>query len=277
MKILHPTDFSKTAEKARVLALDLHAKLPGGFHVVHVQEDYSTSNQPFVSMTIDGLSGELRQRFEEARQEEVKQLRERLAFLTPEGGSSELIWGKPIRELLAILPSHDLVVMGAHGANLLDSYFVGGVAGRLVRRSPTPILTVRESCQQTVVKRVLVATDFGEASKNAWEWCQQLRDAGIKLVAAHVIDSQRLQDDIGYQQVVTEALGFFAKDQAERQVLREGNPVDVLPKLAEELEADAIVIGVRQHSGALGLLLGSRADGLIRASSVPVLSVPHVT
>jgi nucleotide-binding universal stress UspA family protein len=57
-------------------------------------------------------------------------------------------------------------------------------------------------------------------------------------------------------------------------VVRAGNPVTVLPELAVEVGADLIAIGIRQHRAAAGLLLGSRADALIRSSKVPVLSVP---
>jgi len=56
--------------------------------------------------------------------------------------------------------------------------------------------------------------------------------------------------------------------------VREGEPVSVLPKLAQELGADLLVIGIRHHRAAIGLLLGNRADALLRSSVVPVLSVP---
>jgi nucleotide-binding universal stress UspA family protein len=63
-------------------------------------------------------------------------------------------------------------------------------------------------------------------------------------------------------------------DRAERHLLRQGNPIQVLPKLAEEVGADVIAIGVKRRAGALGLVLGSRADALLRSSPIPILSVP---
>ena len=99
--------------------------------------------------------------------------------------TSELVWGNVLPELLRLANEHDLVVMGAHGANPFDEAFLGGVAGRLVRRTTTPVLTVREGCDRTHVARLLVATDFAEASLAAWTYATHLaqvakREAGAR-------------------------------------------------------------------------------------------------
>lgn len=274
MNILYPTDFSVTAQKAHTLALDIGERLHAPLHVVYVQKRFETDVPPYLSQTIDGLSSELRAQLQRARAEEERHLNERLASLTPEGGSYELLWGEPLRELLALLPRYDLVVMGAHGAGRLDAAFVGGVAGRLVRRSPVPVLSVREEATTKELNRILVATDFGDASKHAWRWCGRFAKKGVKLVAAHIIDDRHLQDNPDYVRVASEALEQFSGNEDERQVLREGNPVRELPLLAEEVGADAIAVGMRRHSGSAGLLQGSRADALLRSSPVPILSVP---
>ena len=44
--------------------------------------------------------------------------------------------------------------------------------------------------------------------------------------------------------------------------------------LPDLIGADLIVIGLKRQRGAVGLLLGSRVDALIRSSAVPVLGVP---
>lgn len=274
MRILHPTDFSKVADKALELARDLSERLGARLDVVHVQQRFENQQQR-AYLGLDTLSPAITARLEESRAEEVRNLRSRLAALTPEGGQGDLLWGDPVRELLAILPNYDLVVMGAHGAGRLDHFFLGGVAGRLVRRSPKPVVTVREECQDTSVRRLLLATDFGEASRFALEQCQPYREAGIELVLAHVIEDWRLRDDSAHVRQVDEALSEMAAGRAKRQVVREGDPVTVLPALAQEVGADVIVIGARRHPAMVGLVMGSRADALVRSSPVPVMSVPY--
>jgi nucleotide-binding universal stress UspA family protein len=273
MTILHPTDFSKTAEKALALARDLGQRLGAKLHLVHVQERYEdTLSRPYLAA--ETLNPVLLERMEENRREEVRRILERLAALTPEGGTFELLWGRPVSELLRVAADYDLIVMGAHGANRLDNYFLGGVAGRLARRSPVPVLTVRDECETEQVRRILLATDFGEASKHALALCRRYQAAGLGLALAHVIDNVRLQDDAGYRRVVEEAMAQFGEGVDAERYIREGEPVEELPKLAAEVGADVIALGLRQHPAMLGLLLGSRADALLRSSPVPILGVP---
>lgn len=272
MKILHPTDFSAAAEKARLLALDISERLGASLHVAHVQETFdAVSSNPLVRSYLSTVSPEVLQNLREEDTLEVQRLHDRLKQLTPIGGSYELIWGEVVPELLKILPDYDLVVMGAHGANRFDEVFMGGVAGRLVRRTPVPILSVREEATARHLERILVATDFGLASARALGFCKQLSASGVELAVCHVSDRR---DSESTQEMVAK-LGSFAAGIDARHILCEGNPVRVLPKVAWEIGANAIAIGVRQHPQAVGLLLGSRADALLRSSPVPILSVPN--
>jgi len=250
-------------------------RLDAKLHVVHVQQKFEEGfSRGFLQPQLDSINPELLRQLEENREAEVTRIRERLTNLTPPDQSYELRWGSPIRELLDIAPAYDLIVMGAHGAGRFDTYFLGGLTGRLVRRSPVPVLTVRRESGSEHLQRILVATDLGEASRHAWRFCLQLAAAGVRLVPAHVIDDPRVQDDPNYIRQVSEALLELAQDSAERHIVREGNPVSVLPEMAEEVAADAIAIGIHHHSDALGLLFGSRADALLRSSPIPILSIP---
>lgn len=271
MRILHPTDFSSTAESAHGLARDLARRASARLHLVHVQERFTESKlRPYVSAQSEQINVEIQRRIEQDRANETQMLRERLANLAGEDGTSELVWGDTLRELLRLAGEHDLVVMGAHGTNPFDEAFLGGVAGRLVRRTPTPVLTVRESSTRRHVRRLLVATDFKEAALAAWTYAGKLAQAAhLSLVLTHVDEEHR-----GDARVVSDRLLALSGDRAERCVVRQGNPVDVLPTLAEEVGADAIVVGMKRHRAIAGLLMGSRGDALLRSSPVPILSVP---
>ncbi len=273
MRILHPTDFSQPAQMALALARDLRRRTNGTLHVVHVQQRFETDSAR-LRPQLDSLNLELNRRVEEGRGQEVERLRGMLSHLASPDASSELVWGNPVVELLAMQDRFDLVVMGAHGANRFDNVFLGGVAGRFVRRSYLPVITVREEADVGRVRRVLVATDFGAASWGAWRFVRDLVGEGAELILAHVVDDERVRDDAAHIQSVTDKLSELSGGEASRIVVRAGNPVTVLPELAAEVGADLLAIGIRQHRAAAGLLLGSRADALIRSSKVPVLSVP---
>ena len=199
----------------------------------------------------------------------------RCTHIASPDATTELRWGEPIRELLDMQDDYDLVVMGAHGSNRFDNYFLGGVAGRFVRRSRVPVITVREEFEVQPLDRVLVATDFSEASKAAVALADKFGAVGIKRVLCHVIDDPRFKEDPGYINTVTDSLGLIDDGGYERHVIRYGDPAEVLPAVAQEVGAELVVIGLKRQRGAVGLLLGSRVDALIRSSHVPVLSVPE--
>ncbi len=274
MRILHPTDFSRTAEKALIVARDLADRLGGSLHVVHVQTRFEeTLGAVRLRPHLDNVNPELERRLEEARREEVQRLNDMLRSLASPNGTYELRWGDPLPELLAMQDDFDLVVMGAHGSDRLDSFFLGGVAGRFVRRTRVPVITVREESTTTSVRRALVATDFSLAADGAVAAARQLGEHGVRLVLCHVVDDPRFRDDPAYINTVTDSLNLLGEG-FERHVIRYGDPAKELPAAAGEVGADLIVIGLKQQRGAIGLLLGSRVDALIRSSAVPVLAVP---
>ena len=271
MRILHATDFSHTAELARTLAVDVARRTAGSLHVVHVQERYqSGQSRNYLPAQADAINPELQRRLDEERQAETTRLRHQLNHLTEGNATTELVWGGPLRELLRLSLEVDLVVMGAHWQTKFDVVFLGGVAGRLVRRTTTPVLTVRDSCKVKQVARLLVATDFQEAALAAWTFATQFGErAGVKLVLAHVEESRTADDKTAQGRLEALSAG-----RAERLLLRNGNPIELLPKMAEETGCDAIVVGMRRHSALAGLIMGARGDALVRSSAIPILSVP---
>lgn len=273
MRILHPTDFSQPAQSALALARELQRRTDGSLHVVHVQQRFESDGVRLRSQ-LDSLNPELSRRADDSRHEEVERLRGMLSHLASPDATSELLWGNPVEELLAMQDAFDLVVMGAHGANRFDTFFLGGVAGRFVRRARVPVITVRQEATVGPTQRVLVATDFGDASKAAWDFACTLAASGSELVLAHVIDDERVKDDAEHMHAVTTQLSELSGGRAARLVVRSGNPVTVLGQVAQEVGAGLLAIGLKHHRSTAGLFFGSRADALIRSSNVPVLSVP---
>ena len=272
MRILHPTDFSQPAQKALTLARDIRERSGGTLHVVHAQRR-ADIDRPSTRPQLDTFNPEMLNQLAEQRSSEVDRLLGMLSHMSSPDGTYELLWGNPVEELLAIQNRYDLVVMGAHGANRFDRHFLGGVAGRFVRRADVPTISVREESNVTRVRRIMVATDFGDASLGAWEFAKKFVDMSAELILAHVVENDRAASENAANDVA-DRLSAVSGGVAKRMVVRDGEPVIVLPQLAQELGADLVAIGLRHHRAAIGLLLGNRADALLRSSAVPILTVP---
>lgn len=64
------------------------------------------------------------------------------------------------------------------------------------------------------------------------------------------------------------------KDYKAWTFVEEGNPYEMILKVAAEWEADLIVIGTHARTGFSHLLMGSVAEHVVRHSKIPVMIVP---
>jgi len=142
------------------------------------------------------------------------------------------------------------------------------------------------------LSRVLVATDFSEASENAlYRAVVMARHYGAKLYLAHVVPSLDFTLDgegatapeeaawrdlrsLENKLVETGALAGILHE----GVVRQGEDVwEQLQRIVDRQSVDLIVVGTHGRTGLRKIVLGSVAESIFRHASCPVLTVgPHV-
>lgn len=137
---------------------------------------------------------------------------------------------------------------------------------------------------------VLIATDGSTSARRAVEVALDLAERFDATVhALYVVDSgevtaspDEVRDDFeralataGGRALtfVRETAGESADDGDVVTVVRDGDPVAEICRYADERHADVVVTGTRGRHGEYGFLLGSVAEGVVRRSEVPVLTV----
>jgi nucleotide-binding universal stress UspA family protein len=93
------------------------------------------------------------------RDEIEKESRQRLDTLLPDAerkalrAETALLAGNPFLEIIRYAKAHnvDLIVMGTHGRGPIAHMLLGSVAEKVVRKSPCPVLTVREAQHEFVM------------------------------------------------------------------------------------------------------------------------------
>lgn len=138
------------------------------------------------------------------------------------------------------------------------------------------------------IKKILIAIDGGPTSEkvtsNGYELGQQ-QNAEFALLS--VVDTSALITDGGLtpgeladiikndlkksQQILVEKI---FKDHKVWTFVEKGTPFETILKVAEEWEADLIVLGTHGRTGLSHLLIGSVAEKVIRHSKIPTLVVP---
>jgi nucleotide-binding universal stress UspA family protein len=137
------------------------------------------------------------------------------------------------------------------------------------------------------VRSILHPTDFSERSQYAfWLAGALARDYGARLVVLHVVAAPTVVYGEGVVPPNPEELRAAARAQldglevpqanvrAERR-LQEGDAVETILAVAQEIHADLIVLGTHGRTGLGRLLMGSVAEQIVRKASCPVLTVKH--
>jgi nucleotide-binding universal stress UspA family protein len=145
-------------------------------------------------------------------------------------------------------------------------------------------------------KRILVTTDFSESGDHAVAHAFRMAaDHGAEVLLCHVIETVVAPNPLYAYYYPTELLSPEIRERAEvdaRQALLErvpkdtplagvphttvvahGIPADEIIRIAEQRQADLIVIATHGHTGLRHLFLGSVAERVIRHVHCPVLVV----
>ncbi len=103
-------------------------------YIVYVEPEYA----PFASITYGPPH--------ESNSLEHHELWHTLPLATDVTFMQRLLVGEPAREILRFAESNkiDLIVMGSHGRTGLSRLLTGSVAEAVIRRSPVPVLTVKQ-------------------------------------------------------------------------------------------------------------------------------------
>ena len=122
-----------------------------------------------------------------------------------------------------------------------------------------------------------VATKEGRAAlKRAAEECV-LRGTKLVVISSHRGGKDFDSDEAGMFESELSRVGTLLDEQGlqheVRQLVRGNDPAEDLISVAEEENADFIVIGLRRRSPVGKLILGSNAQRILLDASCPVLAV----
>ncbi len=281
-RILVPTDFSESADRALESARALATQMGGTIVLLHaVQPPYAVYPQEAVSLA--ALS--------DAWLREARRALQPLATRARRGGQRvkvELRYGAPWSCILDVAKSlsADAIVIGASGHSRFARLLLGSTADKVVRSSPVPVLVVHDQVLKRI-RRVLAPVDLGEGSSWALRVAGLLAGRGASVEALLVVPRSVGETDVVPFPVVpmppleeSEAAldQFLERHSLERvkgRVIMAMDPASGILEHAHGRKLDLIVIATHGRRGLDRALLGSVAEKVIRHAEAPVLVVPE--
>ena len=292
-KILFPTDFSECAESALNWAIMLAKNFEAELTMLHA-----------VVLHSDDVGEEVYSRFPDLEQI-IKTLENnadtRLETALPDSGEVSVKQvvrrGYDATDVIlefAEAENVDLITIGTHGRGGLGKLVLGGIANRIIKLSPCPVLAVKcdqkGPAERVDIKRIVLPTDFSNHSKLAARYAVALaRAVGAQLDVVHVVDQavhpsfyaigkeSLLELDPELEGRIRKATSDFinevAPDVQYNTVVREGRPAEEIAELAGTGPDTLVVIASHGAGGLERLMLGSTTDRVLRKTPCPVLIV----
>lgn len=203
-----------------------------------------------------------------------------------------VVSGSSATEILDFINKNkiDFLVLGAHGDYFFHDWFLGSTAENVIRYSPCPILIVKNKSTRHYHK-IIAAVDFSETSKKVVELSSELipeADYTILHVAdpwyeetlfAHNISENKMKtllDEMTFE--LMKKMNTFIKNcslpKKLHTTIKTGYPAKAINEIADQINSDLIVIGVRGQSNLYYALIGSVANRILHEVNVDVLMIP---
>jgi nucleotide-binding universal stress UspA family protein len=190
----------------------------------------------------------------------------------------------------------DLLVLGSHGLTGVKRLVLGSTAENVLRHAPQPVLIVPAHAPAVPesgvpFKRIVCAVDFNADSYRALAYAFDLAqesDAQLTLLhalempAVHVgaedlaFDAESARDTV--MRDARQRLEALVPDEARafctvHADVVEGQAHQAILRLATDVEADLIIMGVRSRDALDVAVFGSHTQAVVRAAHCPVLTV----
>lgn len=279
--ILFATDFSSTSARALAFTLAVAHWYGARIYAVH-----AVTPEPHYSVPLEPVPADLDPMWQQARKN--------MEQYEATGGFAEITHqaiiehGEPWNVVSRIMRQQriDLLVLGTHGRTGIRKLVLGSQAETMFRQATCPVLTVGPHVTPVAngawkPKTIVFATDLSNTSLHALPFALSLaEEAQASLVIIHLMPLAPMdRADHGEEDALAKLRTLVPADAEPwcrpEFVARVDFPAEGILKLANERNADLLVMGVRKKvmPSASAHLPWATASEVVSRASCPVLTV----
>lgn len=278
-RILIPVDFSPAGESAVKYGAYLANKYRADIFLLHILENAHAYPPDWFTDKSRGISkGMIEEKAKQMLDEQAVDITKKYGVYV----QSIITIGKPAFKIISTVTEHDidLIVMGAHGVQGFEAFFIGSTAHKVVNISPCPVVTIREGYESGELKSIVLPIDESRYSRQKVSTVLPL--AAKCKSEVHVLgivqsddksDLAKLNIKINTVQEAIEKAGLHFV----RKMVKGNNIAMEAMKYAEEVKADLLSIMTDHESDMTGIFMGAFARQIVNHSKVPVLSIKPIT
>jgi len=169
----------------------------------------------------------------------------------------------------------DLLIMGTHGTNGVQDFFIGSNAFKVVSSCSIPVMTMRDSFVGDEFKRIVIPIDDSTESRQKIPMARKMAnyfDAEICVLGTSKWDSTEVQDRV--TRYAEQAVDLFNNEGIKTRIHTSfgGNIAQITMDYAAEVRAD-LIIAMSETEPSAGFFMGANAQRLVNHAERPVLTV----
>ena len=268
--ILVPCDFSKPAINAFRFAMDAAVKSRAVVHLLNVIE-LPAIHDPVLSPVIAFEKDFVK----DLKEKTLKEFDKIITRYKPKSVTvkTEIAFGHPFRMIDDLIKKRkiDVIFMGSHGATGAREYFFGSNAEKVVRRSPVPVLVLKDYYKRPIKDIVFPNTLETEKQGKLIEKVKELQaffKARVHILYVNTPTNFTADD------VTTERLKQFAK-----QFMFRNHTLNIynypfheegIIHFTKSIKANMIAMGTHGRKGLAHFLNGSLAEDVVNHADCPI-------
>ena len=276
IRILVPTDFSPTAERAFRFAAEMASKTKGTIILFHVRQ---TEEIPFI--------GSIEKKHEYQAQVEIKLLKKlqrlKKKVVSPQMNVivSTIVSDPPVvKNMLSFAKENkvELIVMGTQGASGLKKTVVGSTASQIVEKSPIPVLIVPEKYEWKDPKDIMFATNYHCEDRPALSFTLSVAktfNADVTVLHVNTDDTERKEVAHCFSNYAYFLQRTFNDSHIKFEELKSSNIIEALEHLHDTIPFDMMVMVRRNRKFLEKLFLRSFTKNMACTTKLPLLVFPE--
>ncbi|MCH8534896.1 MAG: universal stress protein [Flavobacteriaceae bacterium] len=271
--ILVPVDFSKPAENALKVAVQLAKKNNAKVTVLHVielaeslfgTEQFNVNDEQilfFMKIAKKKFSKFLEKDF----------LKEVEVHDVVDVGPTSYIISENIKKQNA-----DMIVMGSTGASGLQEVLIGSNTEKIVRRAEVPVLVVKKEMKDFHIKNVIFASNFEMESVDAFKKAKDFADsfdAKMELLYVNLPGNQFYSTEEIREQMRTFLNKVRVPFNRDNIIIHNDYSIELgVLNAAKDAKADLIAMPTHGRRGISHFFNGSIGEDVVNHSTLPVIT-----
>ncbi len=276
IRILVPTDFSPTAERAFRFAAEFGSKTKGTIILLHVNE-----KEEIAYYDTPEKKHEYRKHLETKQLKKLQRLKKKVVTPQMNVTVSTIVVQTPlVKNMLSFVKQNqiELIIMGTQGASGLKKTVVGSITSRIVEKAGIPVLVIPEKYEWKDPQEIIFATNYHCKDRAALSFTLSVAkvfNADVTVLHVADIDTEESNKTQCFSNYAYFLQRTFNDSRIKFQELKSSHIKDSLEHLRESIPFDLMVMVRRDKKFLEKIFLKSFTKNMACTTRLPLLVVPE--